>query len=1206
MAERIAKRFRESNQQHISLQPLRGEDIIEFLADSLGRETAELSPLARLVHQHSKGNPFVARQLVQRMHSDGLLTFDEAHRNWVWDLEEIASSSQAGDIVEIVAGDIGRLSEESQELLQLAACMGSTIDVATLARVSKRPVDEVDSMLSLIAEALFIQPSAAHQTAILDNGEFAVFVPQYAFRHDRIQQAAYSLVPDDQRAATHLRIGRLLIGLLEDRANAGSLIRATEQLNAGRALLDNALERQRLAELNLSASARARSSTSWPDAKRFIVIADQLLDESTTEQALLYEVRKEHAFVEFLNGEADAVRELIKATLPLVNDPFQRATLICQLVVLDTASGDNAAAIAHGRRALNELGISLPKTGLTKAFEEELRRATHLQAERSFEMLASAPVMTDPVNKLAVRILVELDSPAFLSDLDLYAVVVSKMVSLSFEHGPVPESSKAYASFGIVLGPKLGRYEEALHFNQLGIAISERFADKGQECRACHTMANHILSWRLPVREANDFNDRGYQAGYQAGEILWCGYIRTFNVYNRFFEGRSLGATLEDTRMGIEFCESTGNRFGLDALEGMRLVLRTLSGKTTRVEHDAIVAQCKQNSTVLALGLYLGVRAEAELVGGRPSRALELCDEAQQYLPHLLGFVVVVGLNLVESLASLALLRDADEMKRCELLSRVEENQKELRGWTDSCPANFECRWLLVEAERAKANGELLRASGLFDQSTALAEAEGFVQIEALNHERQAQLWSAANKAEVANVYQGLAQRSYERWGAKVVNFSQHDSSSAAAGELVENSIGGLDLEALMKASRSLSGELQRDRLPKTILKLMVLVSGAEWGHLILDGKDGLCVEATVGPSEFSEASMLLADQTGLAEGVVRFVFRTGEETVLTEACSEGPFVNDPCVSRRQIRSLLALPLILQGENRGVLYLTNELVAGAFGEDRVDVLRMLLAQAAVSLANSELFKQVESQAEVLLDQQRRQTELAEAKLDELSQQLVQQTRFATIGQWTASIAHEIRNPLGAVRNAAYLLKQQFAHKDQEAVHYLEMIDQEVETVAQVIRSMLEMVQSKDPVKTNFDLSSMILEVFERTGKPVDIQLDFVARPDPFFIHADQGMLRQVITNLIANAIQAVKKEGVIRVEAIRDAEHNRISVQDNGPGIDVEHQKQLFDPLFTTKAKGTGLGLAICQEIIKRHGGTIQLQEHAGGALFCILLPRDQ
>ncbi|MEO2018902.1 MAG: two-component regulator propeller domain-containing protein [Fuerstiella sp.] len=244
--------------------------------------------------------------------------------------------------------------------------------------------------------------------------------------------------------------------------------------------------------------------------------------------------------------------------------------------------------------------------------------------------------------------------------------------------------------------------------------------------------------------------------------------------------------------------------------------------------------------------------------------------------------------------------------------------------------------------------------------------------------------------------------------------------------------------------------------------------------------------------------------------------------------------------------------------------------------------------------------------EKLLDRHHRETEIVEAKLDDLSKQLVWKTRLATIGQMTASIAHEIGNPLGAVRNATFLLKKKLSTGDAKQAVYLDIIDSEVNEANRVIRDMLEMARSKKPAKTSFDLPSVVREVFDRAAVNTSAQLEFDCPAERNMIFADRNQMRQVIGNLLSNSIQAMDGNGEVRVELREDGRHDLLFVQDSGPGIDAEHHAQLFEPLFTTKAKGTGLGLAICRQIVEGHGGTIELQGHnSSGALFCIRLPRE-
>ncbi len=243
--------------------------------------------------------------------------------------------------------------------------------------------------------------------------------------------------------------------------------------------------------------------------------------------------------------------------------------------------------------------------------------------------------------------------------------------------------------------------------------------------------------------------------------------------------------------------------------------------------------------------------------------------------------------------------------------------------------------------------------------------------------------------------------------------------------------------------------------------------------------------------------------------------------------------------------------------------------------------------------------------EELLARREGEKELVEIELAKTREKLVNQTRLATIGQVAASIAHELRNPLGAARNAAYYLKRYIPTENPKLPEYLGIIDQEISAADRVIRNMIEMARSKEPVKESADLGSMLRKILDRLHPAEAVRCEISLEPDPFSVNADPSQLRQVMSNIMLNAIQVMDGIGDITVTARRNADYDTISVRDSGPGVAAEDRERVFEPLFTTKAKGTGLGLTICRQIIERHGGTIELLEHGGrGAAFCIRLPR--
>ena len=294
--------------------------------------------------------------------------------------------------------------------------------------------------------------------------------------------------------------------------------------------------------------------------------------------------------------------------------------------------------------------------------------------------------------------------------------------------------------------------------------------------------------------------------------------------------------------------------------------------------------------------------------------------------------------------------------------------------------------------------------------------------------------------------------------------------------------------------------------------------------------------------------------------------------------------------------------LSAEGEPIGVLALFSKhtvtphedaLLEGLTGTT-AHVIQTATAEAAACAAQDEL-----------LERQRSETERTQAELAKVRRQLVSQTRLATIGQVAASIAHELRNPLGAVRNAAYYLKRRTAGQHPTLREYLDLIDQEIASANRVIQNMIEMARPKEPINEPVDLARTTREIRERVCPDGEIECQVIVDPDPFLLYADADQLRQVLNNLLTNAAQAMKGAGRITVEARRSSDCDTITIRDTGPGVAAEHRDQLFEPLYTTKAKGTGLGLTICRQIIERHGGTIDLVDSARpGATFRIRLPR--
>jgi len=251
--------------------------------------------------------------------------------------------------------------------------------------------------------------------------------------------------------------------------------------------------------------------------------------------------------------------------------------------------------------------------------------------------------------------------------------------------------------------------------------------------------------------------------------------------------------------------------------------------------------------------------------------------------------------------------------------------------------------------------------------------------------------------------------------------------------------------------------------------------------------------------------------------------------------------------------------------------------------------------------------QMRQAQEQLLEQQRHDTERVQKELDRVQEELVRKTRLAAIGQVSASMAHDLRNPLGSVRNANYLLKRRLPQTDARITDQLRIIDQEVSRADQIITNLLEIARARPPKKTRVDLGKLIYEVLDKISKAPVIHFDVQLESDPFAVQADPDQLIQVISNVLDNAVHAMGNEGHCLIKAQHAQDHDVISFEDDGSGIPIEVRDRLFEPLVTTKARGTGLGLTICKQIMESHGGSIQAHDAQDqGAVIWMKLPPDE
>jgi signal transduction histidine kinase len=601
------------------------------------------------------------------------------------------------------------------------------------------------------------------------------------------------------------------------------------------------------------------------------------------------------------------------------------------------------------------------------------------------------------------------------------------------------------------------------------------------------------------------------------------------------------------------------------------------------------------------------------------------------------------------------------------------ERRQRLATWTGECAVNFLHKKLLVDAEAARLGGDAAAAIDAYERAIEAARENNFPHHEAIASELCGRFHLGRGRKKIARFYMTEALLGYERWGVTVKvqrlrklypellpqsgfaadeSISRHTTSSLTTFITTEGT-GGLDLSSFMKASGAITSEIVMDRLLGRLIEIMVENAGAEQGSLLLLRGDELFVEAQMRPDTgFQEVglSVPLSAAEHLCEAVVRYVWRTQENVVLGDAQTSGHFQKNRTIQERHVRSVLCAPIKHHGKLTGILYLENNLMPGAFTQDRLRVLDLLSAQAATSLENARLYETLDQRVKERTEELRRSNEDLSQTLERLQitqKQLVMQEKLASLGALTSGIAHEIKNPLNFVNNFAEssveisseLLSAVKLHREQPDTETLDSIEELVSDLKEnasrinehgqradrIVKAMLEHSRGSTGEKCEVDLNALIAQyltlavggVLSR-NETFEVQIETHYDPNLAPILNTPQDLGRVILNLVNNACYAVraKKEQngegyapTIWVSTKSLGDEVEFRVRDNGTGIPESLRERIFVPFFTTKptGEGTGLGLSISYDIVVHaNGGELRCESEEGQFTEFIVRLRPQ
>jgi len=1140
------------NMTSITLTPLALNDVVQLLVDTLQKSPTEVQPLAELIITKTNGNPFFVNQILKTLSQEQLLTFlppqPDQPGGWQWNIQQVEAKAITDNVVDLMLNKLKQLPVATQQVLQLAACVGNRFDLPTLAIIYQQSIMQTHQALLPSLEEGLILPTSALEAVIDEKIQpeerektSAYLILHYQFLHDRVQQAAYALINEAKKQAVHLQIGQRLQAELSNQPTqlAERLFEVVDHLNRGLALLTATKQQVELIELNLAAAQKAKNATAYVAAWQYLTMALNFL-ESVEFQTHLWEqhydlalaLHKESAEVAYLNNYFEQSETLIHHTVTHAKTAIEKADVYHILIVQYTLRAEYAKAIDIGRQALALLDIQLPVDNFNQVRNQEIQQIQANIGDNSIASLFDLPIMSEPKQQTAVKLLITMGPPCYRFHQHLWAVIVPKVVNLCLTYGNMPQIGYSHTAFGGLIGYVSNNYEWCEQFGQLAHRLmTETFVNPSDQSVFYLMIGSSVRHWSSPLKYASQDYQQAYQIGLEGGNLQYAAYAFGHNMYCRFYQGINLTQLYQEVDDSLVFSRTRKNQWAIDLLEGGQRVIMTLNGMNQgqfdkqNVSEIEYLQRCEANKNSQVICIYHILKTQALYLLNHLSQAMESFIEAEQRIISVAtqGLLPTAQHYFYHALLLAADYSQATPAQQTQSWSQLEAKQKQLKIWATHSPANFQPQYLLISAEIARLSGDVLSAMNLYDQAIELALDSQFIQLAALANELAAGFWSQQNKAKIAQTYLSEALYNYTLWGAKTkvkqlletypqwLNKTTADTLPNELGMTVTRQLStmptltatvslsaqhSLDVMTILKASHAISQEMIHEQLLKKLMSIVIENVGAEQGWLILNKssqsqktvKDQneqkihssaveLVIEAQAtveGVKIFDAIPLELTNNYGfslnLSKTIVSYVARTQKSLVLSDASHAELFANDPYIIQKQPLSVLCFPILYHNQLMGIFYLENNLTTNAFTPDRLTVLKMLSAQIAISLENAQTMATLDTTVKM------RTAEL-NAKVEELIQtrnELIQSEKIASLGRMVASFTHEINTPIGVAVGTASTLPRYVKDINQ-------LLEQE-EVEEEELVSMLENIkEASELTLSNLKRAIHLINSFKRTA-----------------------------------------------------------------------------------------------------------------------------